>query len=379
MCLMFKLGCLQRYVLKTWLAPFVGILVLVTLILLLKQVLFWLPTLIENDVPFWLSSKLFFAFVPGILVMAIPLSYFFAVYRSVKTFQSNSELDALYAGGLSLFQVFKPVFWVGIGLSLLLLWFTMNVVPDSKLGIYNTNQQLAARHASPSFTPQRFADVEDITFYSEGKNSDGIYVRVMIADARENKLSPTLYFAETANIQKGDDGIYIILEHGNQLSGAKQKLQMTNFESYQIQIPMLFERGFNTLSATANYAYMHTKALYERMQAENTIQSLAEWNRRFIPPLSLLILFFIAIPLSLQAKRSQKGGTFLLAITAIAIMETSQLILFRKITAGIAPWWSTWALEAVYASIAIFLFMQVNKYGSLSMKRILPVMAKQAK
>ena len=367
---MLRISTLSKYVLKSWALPFFGILTLVTAIFMLQKVLFWLPRLIENDVPLDLSLQLFASLLPSILLMVVPVSYFFALYRAVKAFQGSSELDAMYAGGLSLFQVFLPILLAGVALSIGLLALTMHIVPASKLQIHNTVEQLSSLRSVPSFVPQRFSDIEGITFYFEGKDDDGAYAKVLIADAREDKNKPTIYFAQKATINQSDIGLLVQLFDGNQLGGQKNNLNLTNFKEYQIQVPIVLETEYRKLNAESNFLYMNLAKLYDVMQENHATAAIAEWQRRLIPPISLLILFFLAIPLSLQGKRTQKGGSFILALVLLAVMTQSQLIIAKKIAFGAFPWWSTWVLEGFYAVVAYFLFMQVNQYGSLSLKRL---------
>jgi len=361
---------MSRYIFKSWVGAFVGILVLVAAIFMLQKMLFWLPRLIENDVSLSLSLQLFANLSPGVLLLVIPIAYFFALYRLVKQLQNNSELDAMYAGGLSLFNIFAPILVIGVLLSLLILWMNMFVIPDSKVKLYNTAAQLSALRAAPSFTPLKFTDVEGITFYSEGKKPDGMYSMVMISDARENEIAPVVYFAKLASINTSDLGLLIQLIDGNQLSGTKGNLKSVYFEEYLIQVPMVFEHGFSKMNAESSLAYMDAVTLYQNMQAHKQVKSLAEWQKRWIPSISILVLFFLAIPLALQAKRSSKGGSFILAIVVLAMIEQIQLVTHRKIGLEVMPWWSTWAIETCYIVIALWLFFIVNKYGNLSFKHM---------
>jgi len=296
----------------------------------------------------------------------------------VKQLQTSSELDAMYAGGLSLFNIFKPIFVVGILLSLLLLWLTMIVVPEGKLSLYNTSQKLSSFQAEPSFTPQQFSNMEDITFYSEGRMADGSYSNVLISDARESSINPTIYIAKAAYISRIESGLAIQLKHGNQVSGAKDTLNLTNFDEYIVQIPLAFEGSFNKKNADTEFLYMHGSSLYNQIDYGD-VKSIAEWNKRWVLALVIVILFFIAIPLALQAKRSQKGGSFIFALILLAMIDQSQYIVFVKVGAAALPIWSSWVLIVLYAMVAVFLFAQVNKYGSLSLKRMLPFLEKRKK
>ncbi|MDQ6989045.1 MAG: LptF/LptG family permease [Mariprofundaceae bacterium] len=364
----FIFTCLDWYVLRLWFWPFLGILCLVGSVFVIQNLLVWLSVLMEHDASLDLALTLFLSLMPSVLVMIIPIAFFFALLRTVSSLQESSELDAMYAGGRSLLQVFRPIFMAGMLLSLLMLWITMQLAPLGKVTTYNTVAQLSSLKSEPSFAPQRFIQgIADITFYVEGENADGSYAQVMFADGRGSHGQLVMYVAKKARFSNSDTGITLLLEDGDQISGEKDSLRAVHFEQYTIQIPLDLEESYRNLSPDSDPSFMDAQTLYTTLQAEQvSSKNIAQWHNRLVTPLIVLLLFCFALPMSLQAKRSQRGGTFFMAIALMALLNQSQLIVYNNIKLAILPWWSLWVLLLSFAALAYWLLWQVNRYGNLS-------------
>ncbi|MDX8384318.1 MAG: LptF/LptG family permease [Ghiorsea sp.] len=352
---------------KIWFFPFLGILCLVGLVFVIQNLLIWLPVLIEHGASLDLALTLFLSLMPNVLVMVVPIAYFFALQRTVAHLQDSSELDAMFAGGQSIMNIFRPVLLAGFVLTLLMLWITMQLAPAGKITSYNTAQQLSALKAEPNFAPKRFVlGIDDVTFYVEGKNADGSYAKVMFSDARVKNEPPTIYIAQKAWISNTDTGLSLALEHGDQLSGGEQQLRSTHFEHYNIAIPLDLKGSFRMINPESSPAFMSGAQLYHYNQEHQSDYHIAQWHNRLLTPLTVLILFCFAIPISLHAKRSHNAGSFFIAIALIAALNQSQLITFHKVEHAVLPWWSLWCLMLGFLTVGILVLRHVNRYGSIS-------------
>jgi len=354
-------------VLRLWLLPFLGILCLVAFIFIMQNLLIWLPVLMQHHASLDLAMHLFLGLLPNILIMVLPIAYFFALQRTVTTLQESSELDAMYAGGCSIVQIFRPVLVAGIILTLLMLWITMQLAPWGKVTTYNTVEQLSALKAEPSFAPKRFVQgIEGITFYVEGENPDGSYAQVMFADSRDDANQPVIYVAKKATFSNSDTGMLLLLEDGDQISGAKEKLRAIHFAQYSIHIPLDLEGSYRTLKPESDPSFMDGFALYDSLQQEPIkLKNQAQWHDRLLTPLMLLVLFCFAIALSMQVKRSQGGGRFFIAIALMGLINQTQLIVYNKVTLDVLPWWSLWCLLFSFGCVSLWLLWHANRYGNL--------------
>ena len=353
----------------TWFKPFMGMFLFISAIFLIQKLTIWLPKFLEHEAPMEWAVSLFLSLVPVESTLIIPIAYFFAVIKQVKELQTNSEIDAMYAGGQSILNIFAPMLWVAVALSAVMLWLTMVASPAGKVNTHNTAQKLATLKAEPTFQPKRFVDgsAENIVFYFEGHNPDGSYAQIMLSDSRKVSKGTSVYLAERATINRTNTGLLITLFDGNVMSGEKETLRSTYFSNYQVEIPLKAQNNFyRQLTQEHSPLYMSGKVLFDSLLQEKVpMRNIAEWNYRSVSSLTVLLLFLFAVPISMQAKRSKHNGTYLIAIGIMLFIDQSQYFLFKKVEYGLLPWWSFWMLFVALAAVASWMFYTVNQRGSI--------------
>ncbi len=358
----------QRYIFRLWFIPFLTIFVLVSLVFLLQRVVIWLPKLVEHDAPISLIASLFTSMMPTDWVMTIPIAFCFSFMRLILDLQTNSELDALYAGGLSLFNIFASVFWAGIVLTVLMLVLTLELVPLSKIKSYHMIAKLTHLKAAPSFEPKQFVrDVEGMVFYYEGKHDDGSYAQFMLADMRDASQT-TLYIADSAVISPTDVGMAVHLYDGTQLSGEKDHISSVRFSDYEIVIPLENTKPYYARVNDNAPDYMGLKKLWRNLHRSD--RHMANFQFRLVLALSVLLLFLYTIPLAIRPKRSRQGSVFLWAILVMWLINQSELVVFHKMEVSALPWWSLWLLFAIFAGMGIKMLYITHKHGYMQFKHL---------
>ncbi len=359
---------LNYFILRTWFVPFMGMFLFVSALFLIQKITIWLPKIIEHDAPIDLVLSLFTAMMPIELSLLIPMAYFFAVIKLTRELQTNSEIDAMYAGGLSLYNIFTPAFWVGVVLTVLMFWISMDLAPAGKVAAYNLAAELSTLKAEPTFQPKKFVTgIDDLVFYFEGHNPDGSYARIMLSDSRLKTDEPNIYFAESATISRIDSGLMLSMFNGSQLSGGKHKLRSTNFSHYNVEVPINIVNTHYVVTSSDSPSYMGGKELLDSLsQPDVSPKHVAHWHYRLVSSLSVLLLFLFAVPLSLQAKRSKQNGVYLMAIGIMVAINQTELMLLNKVASNALPWWSFWGVLLLFAGIGIRMFNIVNQRGSFS-------------
>jgi lipopolysaccharide export system permease protein len=363
-----NISVLNRYILKAWGIPFLSIFILVNTIFLIRKITIWLPKLIEHDAPWDVTIMLFASMMPLDLTLTIPIAFFFALIKLVLDLQTSSELDAMYAGGRSIFNIFVPVLWAGVFLTLIMLALTMEISPAGKVLTYNTSAKLSSLKAAPTFEPKKFInEIEGLVFYFEGKNPDGSFAHFMLTDSRDSQSEPVIYFSNRAVISRIDSGLAVRLYAGSQLMGKEEHVRSISFDHYDIAIPLELEDRYYTVNANQNPSFMGTKALFDSLFTDKVSASyVAHWNFRLVLSLSVLLLFFFAIPLALRNKRSKQSGVFLISLIVMWLINQIELVLFKKIGASLLPWWSIWLALLFFTFIGLWMFYQVHRKGVFS-------------
>jgi len=364
---------LHRYVLGLWFAPFFGMFILVNAIFLLQKVTIWLPKLVEHEAPAQMIALLFVSMMPVDMTMTIPIAFFFALVKLVRDLQTSSELDAMYAGGLSLFDIFKPVFWAAIALTLLMFVLTMELAPMGRVVTHNTALKLSSMQADVAFEPKQFiTDIDDVVFYFEGKHQDGSYQGFMLADSRDKLGGTTIYFADRAMMSRVEAGLALRLYEGRQLAGEKGEVRSTVFTHYDMVVPLKTINQYREASLNSLPVYMDGRTLFLRMRADTSNTTYAaRWHFRLVRSLSVVLLFLFAIVISIRSKRSKQGGVYLWAILIMWAINQAEVVAFKNIELAILPWWSLWVLWGALMMLGVWMFSMVSKRGVFQFSKLL--------
>ena len=83
----------------------------------------------EKDLPLWLALEYLLLNMPLVIAQISPVSLFLSVIVVFGVMNKNNEILALRSGGISVYMLLKPVFAVGLAVSILLFFFSEVIVP----------------------------------------------------------------------------------------------------------------------------------------------------------------------------------------------------------------------------------------------------------
>ena len=349
---------LDRYILRLWLGPFVGGLVLVLSVLLLGRALKLLGAVSDTGGAWLLIAELLVLTMPYFLLLTVPMAFFLSMQNVIASLQQSSEMDALRASGISyrrMFRSFIPL----VGLLWLGLTFTSMIwLPQGQLGFNNILLKIYAMKGVISFSPQRFSEGFDgITVYVDGEDADGAYRGVILEDRRDNVS--VIYTAESARFEMSSGHLALKMSSGVRMEGEGADQRLLAFEQYQVAIPMAEER-FRQQSSSEHVNLMTPLELWQARSAESSQLAVAEWNRRLILPTTVLLLFFFALPLSLTQKRSGKAGSLFAGIALLMLIYNVQLLLHRQVNIGAFPGWTMWVGQGAMLALGIHLWRRAE-------------------
>jgi len=351
---------LDRYIFRLWLAPFAGGLVLVTGVLLLGRALKLLSLVTDSGAPWGLLGQLMIFVLPYFALLTVPIAFFLSMQNVIAGLQQSSEMDAMRAAGLSYLRIFRSIIGVAVVLYLGLALTSMIWLPKGQLSFNNVLKQIYSLKGSPDFTPRRFSrDVDQITFYVDGKDDRGRYHGVVIEDGRPG--GPVFYLAEMAEIAPASGGVRLRMWNGTRLEGKGGDQRVLAFKNYEVSMPLGGLSAVKFLHST-DYAIMMTPSeLWRRLQFHATSDAWAEWNRRLILPTTVLVLCLFALPLSLAPKRAGRTGSFLLGIGMLILLYNVQLVLHRQVVLGTFPPWSMWAGQGAFLASGVLLWRRAEQ------------------
>ncbi len=349
---------LDRYIVRSWLGPFLGGLFLVLSVLLLGRALKLLGTVGDNGQAWTLIGELLLLTMPYFLLLTVPMAFFLSMQNTIAGLQQSSEMDALRASGVSYTRMFR-----GFAVVVLLLWgglsFTsMVLLPQGQLGFNNILTKIYAMKGVITFEPQRFTQgLDGVTVYVDGEDDGGVYHGVMLEDGRSS--IPVTYTAKSARFTMGGGSLELHLKDGVRFEGKGIDQRILIFEQYKVAIPASDSR-WRAYQSSEHVTMMPVDELWQSVKELSTPDAVAEWNRRLILPTTVLVLFFFALPLSLAKKRSGKAGSLVAGITLLLLVYNVQMLLHRQVMQGVYPGWTMWASQAAMLGLGVFLWVRAE-------------------
>ncbi len=353
---------LDRYMLRLWLAPFAGGLILVLSVLLLGRTLKLLGTVSDNGQAWSLVAELLTLTMPYFLLLTVPMAFFLSMQNTISSLQQSSEMDVLRAAGLSYTRMFRSFFVIVMLLWGSLTYTSMVLLPDGQLGFNNILTKIYALKGAITFSPQRFTQGFDgVTVYVDGDDGQGTYHGVILEDHRDGVS--VIYTAQSAQFDMSANGmggnqLELHMNHGVRLEGEGADQRMLAFDRYQVAIPVS-DGNWQQRNSSDHVTMMTPTELWQAVE-KDAPGALAEWNRRLLLPTTILVLFFFALPLSLTQKRSGKAGSMIAGIALLVIIYNLQLMFHRQVNQGVLPGWSMWLEQSLLLIYGLYLWKRAE-------------------
>lgn len=169
---------IQLDILRRHIGPFIFCFFTVMFLLLMQFLILYIDRLIGKGLPFGVIVELILTNLAYMVVLAAPMAVLVASLMAFGKFTELNELTALRAAGINPFHTIKPVLIAATLLSLFLVWFSNDVLPDA-------NQRARAlfldiRTKKPGFDLQEdqfYEGIEGYTFLVRkmSSESDSLY------------------------------------------------------------------------------------------------------------------------------------------------------------------------------------------------------------
>lgn len=177
------LKILDRYIIKTFFGPFFFIFSVLFFIFIVNIIWVQLGQFMGKGLSYWQILKLLFYLGVSVISMVLPLTILLASIMSFGEFGERYELAAMKAAGISLTRVMVPLLGVTTLLSIMLFFFSNNIIPDFQRKAKNMLFNIAQTKPALNFTPGQFID--QIPGYmvkfdkiqgENGENIEGVFI-----------------------------------------------------------------------------------------------------------------------------------------------------------------------------------------------------------
>jgi lipopolysaccharide export system permease protein len=303
------------------------------------------------------ADTLIHFFLLKVIVVAIsllPVTLFMAILMVLGRMYRDHEMTALASAGVGLGSLYRSIFIVVVPIFGMSVWLAMVTAPWAEAQMKQLIHKDAETADIRGVTPGRFSEYSrgDLVVYVQGiglnKQLQGIFVQ----DRQQNKVG--IVTAASGILKDLEDGRYIILKSGERVQGipGTANIITEHFDEYAVRI----ERH------PTEVQFEQEAVASEMLWGTGRLVDLVELQRRFAIPLGILLLAFLAVPLSKLAPRGGIYGSMLLAFAIFFSYENIRKIVHSWILNNKAPVWMGYVtVHSVLLLVGILLIVRL--YG----------------
>ncbi len=307
---------LYSYLATEMLAPFFASFVIMNCVFFLVKLIPFLNVVLELEISFLDFLRLFCYLFPNMFLYSIPMAAMMGVIISFTRLSADTEVLALKAGGISLYQMVPPVVLVSLAISLITGYFSITLIPKSEIAMKQLTFQVAKEKIDKGSKEHQFTEaLGDLVVYVDSIDKEsGEWKNVWVSDMR-GQVHPIITMAQSGNMEAhiNDMMVTIKLQNGSLHRPDGERSQIIDFKRYTINIPLQTPTVFDGEDVkTRSVKAMSLAQLLEAADrwgrdTENGRDRLVHYHKRITLPVGCFILSLLGMPLGLQAGPGRKA------------------------------------------------------------------------
>jgi lipopolysaccharide export system permease protein len=360
---------LSLYLAQEILGPtFLG-LVVFTFVLLMFQLLRLTELVVTYGVSLRDVGRLIVYLLPPFFVFTVPMSFLLGVMLAFARLSADSELTALRASGVSLYQMYPVVGLLSVATALVAFVLTVHAEPWGKKSLKQFLFELTRSKATLGyFKPHVFnTDFDDLVIYVSEidpvrERIRGVFVRdttdpndPKVVLAREGELVPNPY-APSLVLRLVDGSIH-------RARGPADAYEVADFARYDMGLAlsdrMLRDAQTTYLEMSLGELGAHVDALRKGGDDYALRRAWVEYHKKFAFPCAALIFGFLGVPLAIAPVRSGRSRGFAAALAILVVyyllFRAGETIGWRG---GVHPAVVMWAPNVLLGGVGAFLFVR---------------------
>lgn len=252
---------LDRFILKSFIGPFLAILFVVMFILVMQFLWLYIDELVGKGLSLGVILEFLMWGGCTILPMALPLATLLSATWTIGQMSESFELIAVKSAGISLLRVMRPLIVASVLITVLAFYSANDIVPLAFDKIYTLRDDISRTKEEIKIPSGVFYDgIEGYILRVDDRNDDnGMMYGVMVYDHTGNKGNTSVTLADSALIKMSSAKEYLTFTLFNgtnyQETNTKQyrdttlELQKINFLKQELIIPLenySFEKSDST-------------------------------------------------------------------------------------------------------------------------------------
>ncbi|MGH8197634.1 MAG: LPS export ABC transporter permease LptF [Steroidobacteraceae bacterium] len=350
---------IDRYVLREVAMSLAGVTVVLLAILVSYQLARILGVAAERGFPHDIVFALIGLTTLENLMVLVPIAMLLAVMLSLGRLYHESEMAAVRACGVGPERLYLPVYALALPLAIGLAWLTFVIGPEARNGAEALRGRGMRDAQFGQLEPGSFRTYAEGkgVFYAEQSGSDGRLINIFMQHHAGDRVEvATAAWAEQQVLHGGRTQI-VVLHDGERIEGVPGQANFRRIRFAEHGIPVVVPE------AGAGRTVPERKPSSE-LFGSTALSDIAELQRRISLPLMVLVLAFIAVPLS--ALRPREGRYARVAVAILLYFVYANLLSAAQVwieKGRLPPQAGTWW---VHALVALAGLMLLNRQSPLT-------------
>ncbi len=375
---MHSSGILSRYIFRELINPFLLAVLVFSSVAIMATIVDMMDLVVNKGLAPARVAQLVVYVLPSLLVYTVPMSVVLAVLIALGRLSADSEIIALKASGVSLYQLLPPFVLLCLTGFILTALCSLSLEPLGRRTLQLHVENLDSRHVAASLEDGVFNDtIAGLVVYVQNFNPETLQVKnIMISDRRDPAL-PVIVVARQGVILSDQNKLQLLfkLYDGSiHRPTAAQKYEYAVFNTYQMRLQVADLNGEK--QKPLKQKELSLRRLLEQMQ-DRKAQGLAyrreltEINKRFALPFACPVFILLGLSLGVFLRRGGRASGFMVSLIIVTLYYLLLNLGEESAKDGLVhPAVGTWLPNAVMGAAAVFLFYKTIKEQPYPLSRL---------
>jgi len=302
---------LYSYLATEMLAPFFASFLVMNGVFLLVKLIPFLNFALDLGIGFADFVRLLSYMLPKMLIYTIPMSSMMGIILCFSRLSNDTEILALKAGGISIYQILPSVVAVAGTIALATAYVSVTLIPQSDKAMKQLSYQLLKEKMDKGIKEHQFTEALGDLVVHVGRIDQGTgeWHDVWVSDMRGQE-SPAITMASTGSMTSDISkmNVTILLRNGSLHRPDGVDAQIVKFDTYVIHIPLQLPTQVKVKERdTLSLSELLAAADRQGLDNESGRDLLVEFHKRLVLPVGCLIMSLLGLPLGLLAGPGKKA------------------------------------------------------------------------
>ena len=379
-------GILSRYIFKELLWSFLLALLVFSSVAIMTKLIDLMDMVVNKGISPGQVLLLVVYLMPSLLVYTVPMSVVLAVLIALGRLSADSEIIALKASGISLYQMMPPFVVLCVAGFVLTAFCTLSLESLGRRTFRSHAENFSAQHITAALEGGVFNDaIEGLIIYVQDFDQTTLQVKNIMISDRRDPSQPIVIVAEHGIILSGQNNLKLLfkLYDGTiHRSTTKQKYEFAVFKTYQMVLPLPGadnRKGKPVKPRELSLQNLFAQTSTLKKQGLDHNRETIEINKRFALPFSCLIFGLLGMSLGIYLRRGGRASGFMLSLVIVVLYFLLMNVGEEVSKEGLLPpVIGIWMTNAGMGALAVYLFNKSLKEkpfpgSALYTKKIVPL------